>query len=127
MSQEALYIVQEDLFRVGNSTSPQMAKVRAGEITLIEVNGINVIVADGKGVSLYNKAGLEKSSLTGWVWELRAGVALPPDLYLRPDPDPNKAGHYFCCPRRNVPVSVYVGQLEQIAMHCAKIYQRKKA
>lgn len=127
MTVETLYIVQEDLFRVGNSSSPQLSKIRAGEITLMEINGVKVIVADGKGVSLYNKAGLERSSLTGWVWEIRAGLSLPKGLYLNPDPDRNNPGHYFACPRMNMPVHSYVGLLEEMALQCAKLYQRKKA
>ncbi|MEO0443002.1 MAG: hypothetical protein AAFZ92_04575 [Pseudomonadota bacterium] len=37
---EKLYISEEDLYRVGNATSPQMSKLRAGEITIIGINGI---------------------------------------------------------------------------------------
>jgi hypothetical protein len=67
---EKLYVSQEDLYRVGNSTSPQMTKLRVGEITIRGMNGIKMVVADGKGISLYNKSGLDKSSLSGWIWEI---------------------------------------------------------
>ena len=124
---EKLYLAQEDLYRIGNSSSPLLTKIRSGEITITELNGVKVIVADGKGVSLYNRAGLERSSLSGWIWEIRSGTLLPRDLYLRPDPDPNNTGHYFVCPIQNMPVTSYVGQLEQMAIHCQKLYQRKRA
>ena len=45
---ETLYITQEDLYRVGNSSSPQMLKIRAGEIVIIEVNGM--LVSVGRGI-----------------------------------------------------------------------------
>ncbi len=124
---EKLYISQEDLYRVGNSTSPQMSKLRSGEITIRELNGIKMIVADGKGVSLYNKDGLEKSELSGWVWEIKVDTQLPTGLYLKKDTDPNKKGHYFVCPRRNMPVHTYAGKLEEIAVHCQKVFKKKKA
>jgi len=86
-----------------------------------------MIVANGKGVSLYNKSGLEHSSLSGWIWEINQGTQLPNGLYLRKDSDPNNEGHYFVCPRRNMPVNAYAGLLEQMALHCRKVFKKKKA
>lgn len=59
------YIVPEDVFRVGNAVSPRMHMIRASEIDLTEINGIKIIIANGRGVSLYTKEELETTSLTG--------------------------------------------------------------
>lgn len=127
MNNEKLFLTEEDLYRVGNSSSPQLTKLRIGEITIVDLDGIKVIIADGKGISLYNESGLKKSSLTGWIWELNKGTVLPLGLYLQKDPDPNNEGHYFVCPMQNMPVNAYVGLLEQMAMHCNKIYRKTTA
>jgi hypothetical protein len=48
------------------------------------------------------------------------------DLYLRKDPDPKKEEHYFVCPIKNMPVKIYVGKREEIAVFCEKLFKKKK-
>ncbi len=55
MNNEKLYLTQEDLYRFGNSTSSRLIKVRPTEIDTIEINGTLTVVANNKGVSLFNK------------------------------------------------------------------------
>jgi hypothetical protein len=89
---ETLYFTQEDLFRVGNSTSSKLADVRQGEVTLIEINGIETIVSNNQGVSLYNREGFEYAELSGWVYEIKASTPLP--IGLRLWTDPQVKGHF---------------------------------
>ena len=49
---EEFYIIPEEVYRVGNSTSPLLHKVRSGEVDVMEMNGVKIILANGKGVSL---------------------------------------------------------------------------
>ena len=120
-NKEKLYITQEDLFRVGNLSSPRLTNIRPNEINIIDINGIKMVVANGKGVSLYNQNGLEKSALTGWVWEIKQGSALPFGLTLRE----GKGGHYLLCPSHNMPLNAYAGLLEKMALTCSKTYKKK--
>jgi hypothetical protein len=71
-TEEKLYLAPEDLYRLGNATSPLMTRMRPGEVDIVAINGINTIVANRKGVSLYNKTGLALAPLKGWVWEISA-------------------------------------------------------
>ena len=120
---EKLYLVPEDLYRLGNATSPLLTKIRPGEIDLIEVNGIKMIVANAKGVSLYNKTGLDMVPLKGWVWEISANTQLPFGLKLIKDDRPE--GHYTLCPNRNMPVNEFVGLLESVVVYCQKVFKKK--
>lgn len=43
------YLAPEELFRLGNTSSPKLSHVRAREINVTEINGIIVIIANGKG------------------------------------------------------------------------------
>jgi len=118
---EKLYITQEDLYRVGNLSSPRLTNIRPNEINIRLLNGIKIIVANGKGVSLYNQNGLEKSALSGWVWEIKQGSHIPFGLTLRA----GKGGHYLLCPMQNMPLSSYAGLLEKMALTCHKVYKKK--
>jgi hypothetical protein len=120
MNKEALYLTQEDLYRVGNMTSPRLTNIRPKDLTVVLVNGIKMIVANGNGVSLYNMSGLQNSALTVWVWKINAGSALPTGLYCRE----MKGGHYLLCPRNNMPLSSYAGLLDQVALRCEKVYKK---
>ena len=122
---EKLYILQEDLYRIGNSSSSKLADVRQGEITTSRINGIKTIVANDKGVSLYNKQGLDDAPLSGWVYEIKAGGVLPFGLKLWKDPQID--GHYHVCATNNMSFHKYVGLLEELATHCNKIFKKKSA
>lgn len=62
------FIVPEEVFRVGNGGSPRLHMVRPTEVDITEMNDIKIIIANGRGVSLYTKDELENTTLTGWVW-----------------------------------------------------------
>ena len=120
---EKLYIVPEDLYRLGNASSPLLTRIRPGEVDVTELNGIKMIVANGKGISLYNKEGLDMVPLTGWVWEISARTQLPFGLKLVKDDRPE--GHYTICPTQNMSVHEFVGLLESIVIYCKKVYKKK--
>lgn len=122
-TKEAIFLSPETLYRLGNASSPLLTRVRPGEVDTIEVNGVTMIVANRKGISLYNKIGLDLAPLTGWVWEIKAQTALPIGLklikYDRPE------GHYSLCPTRNMPASELVALLEKVVIHCKKAFKKK--
>lgn len=123
ISNEALYLAPETLYRLGNATSPLLSRLRADDIDIVDVNGIKVVVANQKGVSLYNKEWLELVPLSGWVWEIRPHTNLPAGLKLTKDKNPH--GHYTLSPIRNMSVHEFLGLLEKVAMHCKKVFRKK--
>lgn len=124
MNTEKLYISQEDLFRMGNSTSSRLSSVRQREITTIDVNGIETIVANGNGVSLFNKEGLDSTFLNGWVWEIKEGTTFPAGLKIVKD-NKGSIGHHMLVPTRNMPLTQYIGLLEETAIYCRKLYKKQ--
>lgn len=88
------YLSPSELFRVGNSTSPRMHMVRADEVDVMDMSGIKVIIANGRGVSLYTKEELAATALTGWIWRFLANTPLPQGLKLVND----KPGHFCVAP-----------------------------
>lgn len=120
---EKLYIVPEDLYRLGNASSPLLTRLRPGDVDITELNGIKMIVANGRGISLYNKEGLGLIPLTGWVWEISASTKLPFGLKLIKDDRPE--GHYTISPIRNMSVHEFVGLLDRIVIYCKKVYKKK--
>lgn len=119
---EALYLAPETLYRIGNATSPLLTKIRPGELDIVEMNGVNLIVANGKGISLYNKTGLDLAQLSGWVWEIQASTPLPPGLKLIRDNSPE--GHYSLCPTKNMTAHEFIGLLESIVIYCKKVFKK---
>ena len=47
-----LYMLSEDLYRLGNSTSPKLQNVRGDDVNTYERNGVVMVRANGKGISL---------------------------------------------------------------------------
>lgn len=122
-TKEKLYISQEDLYRLGNAGSSLISRVRGREVDIIEVNGLKTVIANGKGISLYNRAGLDKMPLTGWVWEIKAPSKFPFGLKLIKDDNPE--GHYTLAPVQNMLFSEYLALLEKVAVHCKKVFKKR--
>lgn len=123
MSAENFYMAKEDLFRFGSATSSNLSKPRPKEITITEVNGVIHIVANGRGISLFNKAGMDKSRLTGWVWEIKKHTSFPVGLKLIKDN--SSTGHHTLAPLHNMPLSQYIGLLEQVATQGQKLFKKQ--
>ncbi len=119
---EPLYLAPEVLYRIGNATSPLLTKIRQGELDIIEMNGVPMIISNGKGISLYNKKGLDLAPLSGWVWEIKASTPLPVGLKLIRDDKPE--GHYSLCPTRNISAHEFVALLEKVVIFCKKVFKK---
>ena len=120
---EPIYLSPETLYRIGNGSSPLLTKVRPGEIDTVNINGVTHIVANGKGISLYNKRGLDLAPLVGWVWEISPSTPIPHGLNLIKDDRPE--GHYSLCPSRNMSVHEFIAQLEKVVIHCNKVFKKR--
>ncbi len=117
-----LFLAPEDLFRLGNATSPRLTHIRTPkDINTINMNGITVVVANGKGISLATKDRLNKSPVDGWVWKIAKGTQIPRGLKLLND----RPGHYSICPQSNMPLDEFVGLLSKLAMKCQKTFKKQ--
>lgn len=121
-----LYLLDEDLHRLGNATTSRLDNVRQNkDVDTYERNGVLMVVPNGKGISLVTeerltvlqKRNLQKGS---WVWKLPASFPMPSGLALHPDTERLRPGqppeHYFLCPQSDMPLSEYVGLLSKLAL-----------
>lgn len=124
MKIENLYMAPEDLYRLGNSSGPRLTNVRRPkDIDTIEINGIFVVVSNGKGISLSTKERLDSTQMSGWVWKIPRGTTVPVGLKLLND----RPGHYSICPLVNMPLDEFKGLLSKLAMKCQKVLKRQMA
>jgi len=65
MFPKEFFILPEELFRLGNSSSSRLSNVRSRDVDTIEINGITVIRANGKGISVFDRVGINESPMTG--------------------------------------------------------------
>ncbi len=122
MQIEDLFMAPEDLFRLGNATSPRLTHIRRPkDIDTIEVNGITVVIANGKGISLSTKGRLDKTPMSGWVWKIVRGTQMPIGLKLLND----RLGHYSICPISNMVLDEFIGLLSKLAMKCHKVFKKQ--
>lgn len=87
------------------------------------VNGILCIRANGKGISVFDKTGINESEMTGWVWRFPPNTRTPVGLKLVND----KPHHYCITPTQNMPVDKYKGLLEEMAMHATRVFKKEGA
>lgn len=87
----------------------------------IEINGITVIRANGKGISVFDRAGINESPMTGWVWRFPPNTQPPVGLKLVQD----KPHHYCIAPAQNMPIDKYKGLLEEMALKATRIFKKE--
>ena len=121
MLQTEFYIVPEEIFRLGNSNNPRLSNVRPRDVDITTINGIEVVVANGKGISVFDKVGINESPMAGWIWRFAPNTRLPIGLKLVKDKE-----HHFCiAPIQNMPVDKYKGLLEEMALHANRVYKKE--
>ena len=121
MFPKEFYLVPEEIFRLGNFNSPRLNNVRSRDVDTIKINGIEIIIANGKGVSVFDKDGINESPLTGWIWYFTPNTRLPVGLKLVKD----KKNHYCIAPAHNMPVDKYKGLLEEMALFAKRVYKKE--
>lgn len=114
------YLLDEDLYRMGNSTSSRMDHVRNVDVDVYPINGILMVRANGRGISLGTLEYLQKLQFEGWLWKIPATAPLATGLLLRPDPNPAKQGHFFLCPASDMSMDKYRALLSELALRCER-------
>lgn len=113
-----LYLAEVDLFRIGTAESPRLDKVRENkDVDLYDRNGITVIRANGKGISLFTEEEIRRTRFSGWVWKIPRGTPMPTGLGLYNDHE----NHYMICPIKDVTVGEYKARLGKIASTCERV------
>jgi hypothetical protein len=121
MFPKEFFILPEELFRLGNSSSSRLSNVRSRDVDTIEINGITVIRANGKGISVFDRAGINESPMTGWVWRFPPNTQPPVGLKLVQD----KPHHYCIAPTQNMPIDKYKGLLEEMALKATRVFKKE--
>jgi len=121
MFPKEFYILPEELFRLGNSTSPRLSNVRSRDVDTIDINGIKVIIANGKGISVFDKFGINESPMSGWVWRFSPNTHPPVGLKMVQD----KPHHYCISPTQNMPIDKFKGLLEEMALKATRVFKKE--
>jgi hypothetical protein len=121
MFPKEFYIIPEEVFRLGNSTSPKLSSIRTRDVDTTTINGITMVIANGKGISVFDREGINQSPMTGWVWKFLPNTSFPPGLKLVQD----KPHHFCIAPTKNMPVDKYKGLLEAMALKAMKVFKKE--
>ncbi len=110
----------DDLYRLASGSDPKLTRVRPNrDADLVEQNGVVIVLANNRGISLYTRSGVIQEGLTGWAWRIRKGTILPHRLKLHRD----RPEHYMICPVANMPLSEFAGLLEKLVLHCERVFK----
>ncbi|MGN7875563.1 hypothetical protein ACTJKJ_18535 [Roseateles sp. 22389] len=123
MFPKEFFIVPEEVFRLGNSTSPKLAHVRPHDVRQTVINGIIVVVANNKGISVFDKDGIARTDMSGWVWKFAPSTPFPVGLKLVND----KPGHFCIAPTSDMPLDKYKGLLEELALKAMRVFYKQGA
>lgn len=115
---EDLYItnltaLEQDLYRIGNASSPSFGEQRAfKDLVVRDQGGIKMVVANGNGYSALNRITV-RMKLEKHIWKIRKGSALPEGIKLVKDL--TNPIHFMLAPAKDMPLKKYLGLLEELA------------
>jgi hypothetical protein len=127
ISPENLYIMDVaslcvDLFRLGGKNRNSFGHDRAlVDCVTFEQNGITVVVANKQGFSAFDWLTPAMKAPGKHVWRIPKGTPLPIEIVLVKDLTPGKRGHYHFAPVQNMPLTKYLGLLEEIGIKSVKL------
>lgn len=87
------------------------------DIQVSKVNGIDVVIANGNGISLSSTFDPKKRN----TWKLEKNTPIPTGLKLVRDLRPGRDDHFMITPASNMPFVKYIGLLQELAVHCKKV------
>ena len=121
LSPEDIYVMDldtlhENLYRMGNSTSPNFSEGRTHvDCRVVDRVGIKVVLANGNGFSAFNRI-IGAMKIPGKsVWRLNKGAMLPAGIKLVKDL--TNPGHYMLAPAEDMPLTKYLGFLQEMAIN----------
>lgn len=123
MFPKEFFIVPEEVFRLGNSTSPKLSHIRSHDVRQTMINGIVVVIANNKGISVFDKDGIARTDMSGWVWKFAPSTPFPAGLKLVND----KPGHFCIAPTNDMPMDKYKGLLEELALKATRVFYKQGA
>lgn len=129
---EDLYIMDvdnlhEDLYRMGNATSPSFSEERGiRDCLIVEIDGIKVVKANGNGFSAFNCITATMKRKGKNVWKIRKGAKLD-GIRVVKDMRPSHKGHYMLAPEKDMPFKKYLGILEELGVDKAKCVKLTQA
>lgn len=109
---EEIYLVSDDLFRVGNSQSPRLDNVRERDIEIVEREEESVVLPDTGGISAFSKI---NPRLRGTWWKCPAGTFYPPELRVVCDRERGTLRHYSIQPAFPMTLRLYQEKLREFA------------
>ncbi len=126
-----LYLLEEDLYRLGGYTSSKLHNARPGkDIQTYERNGIVMVCANGLGVYLLTQERIERERERyrgSYLWKLPANFPIPSGLALVADQQDLRPGqkpdHYFLCPHFDMSLSEYVAMLSKLALQLERLHK----
>lgn len=120
MKYPEFYIVPEDIYRIGNVDTARLNHVRPRDIDTVLFGKEIIVKANGKGISVYDRQGINESPMNGWVWRIKAHTRLPSGLVLVKDKN-----HHFCmAPKYNMPISRYKELLDQLSPWAQRVIKK---
>lgn len=115
--EEANFILL-DLYRFGNASSPRLDGIRPfKDVMVMKQNGIEMVVANGNGVSLSSVFDPKKRN----TWKLSKSTPIPMGLRLVKDLRPGRSDHFMIAPNASMPFTKYIGLLQELAISCKKV------
>lgn len=117
MTHEALFLI-EDVFRLGNATSPRLDHIRKHDIPIVSNDGKEMVFPDTGGISVFN---IIHPRLHGIWWKCPAGTTYPEELTIICERDYGGLRHYLIQPSYQMELRQYLEALREFALSFDKV------
>lgn len=115
------YIVSEALPKPGGQACPVDTQGTPHNWDTTELNDKRVIIANGKGIQIFDRNGINNSSLSGWVCRFSARVLPPKGLKIVEQ----QPGQHCISPARNMTEDKLLELLKEMTLSAITLLKRQ--
>ncbi|WP_444909715.1 hypothetical protein [Microbulbifer sp. TRSA005] len=119
MSLREIYIDSNSLPKFGYSREEDVNMLTSNLDTTF-LNNISIVIANGKGIRIFDQESINQSTLIGWVCRFPAGTTPPNGLRITEQ----GPGQYYISPERNMTATRFIELLKEMSLKAITLFKR---
>ncbi|WP_444901515.1 hypothetical protein ACJJIG_18905 [Microbulbifer sp. SSSA007] len=115
-----IYIASDSLPKYGLHKSEKTSELLTAILDTTLLNDRKIIIANGKGVRIFNQERINQLIQDGWICRFPAGTTLPEGLKIVEQ----SPGEFYISPERNMAERQFIALLKEMSLRAITIFKR---
>ncbi|QFT55048.1 hypothetical protein [Microbulbifer sp. THAF38] len=119
MSLREMYIDSNFLPKFGRFEQEENFEFLTSKLDTTFLNNRTIVIANGKGIRVFDQKSINQSNLNGWVCRFTASTKLPNGIKITE----HTSGQYFISPERNMTTERFIELLKEMSLSAITLFK----